>query len=90
MTMLVQLVQPAEAGSAAGPPIYINPEHVVLVEPIAARGMALTRVWVAAPVGPERAWHRDVVGTAPEIAKKLGLGGGAAADPLGTIQRRAS
>lgn len=91
MARFVQLTQPGEGSEST---ICVNPERVVMIEPLAARGRALCRVWLAAPVGPERAWHRDVVGTYPEILKQLSQGGTARApDPLGTVggaRRRAS
>jgi len=70
--------------------ILVNPEHVVLVEPVAARGKALCRVWLAAPVGepPARNWYRDVIGSYADILKRLDQGNGNA-DPLGTVRQGA-
>lgn len=73
MTQLVQFKTPlSESGDGDGL-LAVNPDHVVLVEPVSGRGRPTCRLWLALPLGgevPENpCW--TVVGLFAEVLKQL-------------------
>lgn len=88
MAKFVSFKTPGERG--VGPPIVVNPDHVIMIEPLGTSDQPRCRLWLAlAPdlEGETRA-YRDVLGTLREVGLRLQEPSSPArVDPLGTHHR---
>lgn len=87
MAKFVSFKTPGERG--VGPPIVVNPDHVILIEPLGTNDQPKCRLWLAfVPEMPgETRAYRDVLGTLREVGLRLQEPPSSQADPMGTHHR---
>lgn len=77
---------PVPKGDSPGPPfVVVNPDHVVLFEPLANQTPPACRLWLALPLDIDgSAPFRDVLGTLKDVGQRLMDPPAPSGDPLGT------
>lgn len=80
---------PVPKGDSPGPPwVVVNPDHVVMFEPLPTSDTPKCRLWLALPLDIDGTIPtRDVVGTLKEVGQRLMDSPAPGGDPLGTHQR---